>query len=166
MRVTLQGFAFILCPRSWPASSKLESRCLSSGQDGAHPCASLLQMWPSVSHGLHLSTYPTYQLFVCGKCSPWSWKTGGLACGRLRVRMRDVGEVDKYHYLQRDMRKGRDAGVGDRGPSLGSSSGWLASLPHTAGQAPCWGPGDMKGIQHGSSAQLHLWAPSRSPLRR
>lgn len=83
------------------------------GQDGAHLCASLLQMWPSVSHGLHLSTYPTYQLFVCGKCFPWSWKTGGLACDRLRVRMHDVGGVDKYHYLQRDMRKGRNAGAGD-----------------------------------------------------
>lgn len=64
------------------------------------------------------------------------------------------------------MRKGRNAGVGDRDPSLGSSSGCLASLPHTAGQARCWGPGDMKVIQHGSSAQLHLWARSRSSLRR
>lgn len=39
------------------------------GQDGAHLCAPLLQMWPSVSHGLLLSTYPTSCLFV-GNVSP------------------------------------------------------------------------------------------------
>lgn len=56
---------------------------------------------------------------------------------RLIVRMHDVGEVDKYHSLQHDVRKGRRADVGDPGPSLGPTSDLLH--PHTLQARHCVG---------------------------
>lgn len=67
--------------------------------------------------------------------------------------MRSEKQTDRYHHRQHSIRKGRNAGVGDLSPSLGSATDVLPS--HMLKARHCAGTCGCEANSRGSSAPLH-----------